>query len=359
MQRDGMETTVDNDFAGLDRPRSFGQWSLETKANVAAGFWTAVAHELGYAITRDLGSARSAEFTEQLFRVHQREFFVAGLKALGLADVTPDTTKCVLYHCMSNSLGGIRARYAVESPSKAWVLYLPSTLSSGWASYTNEASLAAFKGWYANNGPALGNDRLAFVVTHLISQGDPFDAGYFVEAHYAVEPEDRCRFEPGTTPPPASQRRFAAFDDELWPEARRLKARRNFAVDWAWNHVGGAGALLGESGIAAVRHAFGIVVNVYLPYFRAAVGGGGASMIGRYFQAVHEIAGFPVSTSESDAGFRVNIGHDPLERSSFKLSKSTADALHQSILDAWTTMTTDYGVAIRSASPSELFFADV
>ena len=34
-----------------------------------------------------------------------------------------DAVRCARYHCLSNALGGLRMRYAVESADKAWVFY--------------------------------------------------------------------------------------------------------------------------------------------------------------------------------------------------------------------------------------------
>lgn len=351
-----MNTIIDNDFLDIQPPTSFGEWSPAERALMAARYWNAVGDEVDHALIRDIGSARWAEFTEELFRVHQREFFVSGCEALGIADVKPDTKKCVLYHCMSTALGGTRSRYAIESDSKAWIFYLPNTMASGGAVLGNEAHLAAFKGWYANNGPALGNDGLRFVVTHLLSRGDPYDSGYFIDEGVPVALEDRCRVEFGAQPPVLSERRAASFDPETWPEERRMKALRNFALGWAWDRIVGAGSLLGDAGVAGVRHAFEIAVNAYLPYFAAAIGGSGPEMAGRYYAAVHEIAGFRVTTTEMNPGLRVQLSRDPLAQSSFQLSDEMAAATHDCIREAWAVMTADHGVRIEGSSVADLSF---
>jgi len=351
-------TLLDNDFIGMARPAAFADWTLEDKALIAARFWNTLGDELDRTLIRNIGAERTAEFNQELFRVHQREFFVSGCQALGISEVTPDTKKCVLYHCLSTALGGARSRYAIESDSKAWIFYLPDTMSAGGGVYGDEAHLAAFRGWYANNGVALGNDSLAFVVTHLLARGDPYDAGYFVDSGLPVAPEERCTVQFGAVPPPLSARRSAAFDPEVWPEARRLKALRNFAFSWAWDRIVGAVELLGDVGVEGVRHAFEIVINSYLPYFAVAIGGDGASMVGRYFAAVHEIAGVRVNVVELGAGVQVELGVDPIEQSSFELSEGQVDATRRCIAEAWSRITADYGLVIENAAPTVLTFSE-
>jgi hypothetical protein len=348
--------TADNDFLYVERPKPFDAWPLRHRCAVAARFWDAVGSQIDGALIRTVGPARWASFYEELFRVHQRDFFLSGCERLGIADVAPDPKKCVLYHCMSTTLGGVRSRYAIESDAKAWVFYLPDTMLAGGGTHGEEGPIAAFRGWYANNGPALGNDRLAFVLTHLVSRGDPYEAGYFIDTGAPVAPEERLQFDWGAQPPPLAARKRATFDPGTWPEERRLKALRNFAVHWAWDRVGGAVSLIGEPAVSAVGLAFEIVVAAFLPYFETALGGSGASLAGRYFAAVHEIAGVPATVSEDGSEVQVELARDPMAHSSFQVAEETRAATYASIRDAWAGVLSDYGVAIESIGPTDLRF---
>ena len=284
-------TRLDNDFFGLERPQPIEGWSLHEHAFAAERFWSSVAHELDNALIRAVGRRRRADHIEEIYRLQQAEFFVPGCESLGILDGHPVTTTCVLYHCLSTALMGVRSRYAIESPSKAWIFYLPGTGSPSSSTYEADATLAAFRGWYPNNGAALGDEHVAFVVTHLLGQGDLYDAGYFVDTGAPVAAEDRLSVELGThAPPPPSQRRAAELDPEVWPEARRLKSLRKQVYGHAWDHIAAAAVLLEEDGIAAVTVALELSLVAHRPWFEAALGADGPAFWPRYSAAVREIA---------------------------------------------------------------------
>ena len=313
--------TLNNDFFGLEPPQPIERWSLGERALAADRFWNTVANELGNALVRAVGRQRWADYVEEIYRVQQAEFFVPGCESLGIVDGQTTTATCVLYHCHSTALAGVRSRYAIESPSKAWIFYLPSTGSPTVSTYEADATLAAFRGWYPNNGAALGDEQVAFVVTHLFGNGDPYDAGYFVDTGARVATDDRLSVELGVhQAPPPSQRRAAELDAEVWPEARRLKALRKLAYGHAWDHIAAAALLLGDEGIAAVTVAFTLSVHAYRPWFEAALAADGPEFWPRYSAAVDEIAG---------------ASGDPLEKATFTLPDETRARVHDAVRRAW------------------------
>jgi hypothetical protein len=353
-----MNVSVDNDLLGIESPPPFKEWSLEEEALTAAGFWGAIAQELDHALIRDVGVEPWTRYVREILRAHQAAYFIQGCEKLGLADVEPDTLKCALYHCHSNSLGGNRVRYARGSESKGWIFYLPATMGAGTALYPDEYMLAIFGGWHVNNGPSLGNDRMAFVVTHLMSRGDPYDAGYFVDTGEVVHPENRLRVALGEEPPPLSELEPASLDEEVWPAARRWKALRNFAVEWAWERATSAIEMFGTQGAASVGHAVGVVANGYLPYFEAALDAEGAELVGRYFAAVHSVAGWHVSVEEASGSVVVELDRDPLAGPSKEIPDDVARAALARLERAWSTIAAVRGVTIERRGFTYWTFTD-
>ncbi len=230
-----MTIILDNDLHGLARPRAASEWTFQEQTLAGVQFWDAVAHEVDNALLRAVGPERWTAYVEQVFRAQQSAYFPAGADLLGIPGDASDATRCALYHCLSTGLAGSRSRYAIESETKAWIFYQPNIMSVASPAYRRELQLAAYRGWYVHNGPSLGNDRMVFVVTHLVADGDPYDAGYFEDTGRPVPPEDRLRFAHGSTPPPPQDRRLPELDESVWPEERRLRALRNLVSGWAWD----------------------------------------------------------------------------------------------------------------------------
>lgn len=342
----GGRVVLDNDLHGVEPPRPAEQWTLREQVFAGVRFWDELAHELDNALVSTVGPERWTSCLEEIFEVQQRKYFPAGSDLLGIPGDASDTTRCAMYHCLSTGLAGSRSRYAVESDAKAWIFYLPNIMSATSAAYRRDLQLAAYRGWYVHNGPALGNDRMAFVVTHLVADGDPYDAGYFLDTGRPVAPEDRLRFEFGATPPPPARRRVTELDEGTWPEERRLKALRNLVSGWAWDHLVAAPVVLGDAGRVATTRATALVVGSCRPFFDAALGGTGVDAWADYFATVHRVMGIPVTTERAEVT-RVGLGRDPARTSSFEPSAETATAVHEAIRRGWAVTCAEDGVVVE------------
>jgi hypothetical protein len=140
----------------------------------------------------------AAELVFRMFRRQQLEKFLPGLEKLGLRAL-PDAVACAQYHYLSNDLGGVRVEYMYESDCKAWVRYVPPRWLYPGATICavpSEVTRAILRGWHANNGALLGNDRLGFVCTKMTTDGEPGLEGYYEEHDRPLAPEERLRFAP-------------------------------------------------------------------------------------------------------------------------------------------------------------------
>jgi hypothetical protein len=197
-----------NDFpAGLawaSTPRA--ALDAEQAAAFAAAFYGSMWVGVRNAVVREVGFDAAYRLDERELRGHQQAYFLDGVRKLGLEAEPSDAIRCAKYHAMSNALGGgIRVRYAIESLSKAWIFYLPNFADPAVALRRDGVVTANYKGWHSNNGELLGNRRLTFVATHLLSRGDPYDAGYFVETTHEVPEEHRYSANFGERPPPSGR----------------------------------------------------------------------------------------------------------------------------------------------------------
>ena len=196
-----------------------------------------VDNALTLSVIQHHGHEVAEEIQFRVLRSHQKHLFRDGLKKLGLDGEMSDPVRCTKFHVLSNHLGGLRVRYAEESPAKAWVVYdTPYWIDSPWtssmavAAIRPEMLIRTMDAWHANNGPFLGNNRLAFVLTQLVPRGDACDAGYFIETDRDLEPSERLqlRFEDGL--PANLDLRAPELDTSVWPLERQAKAWRNFSV---------------------------------------------------------------------------------------------------------------------------------
>lgn len=178
--------------------------------------------------------ADAAEFVFRIFRRQQLEKFLPGLEKLGFRGL-PDAVACAQYHYLSNDLGGVRVEYMPESDKKAWVRYVPPRWLYPGATICavpSEVTRAILRGWHANNGVLLGNDRLGFVCTKMTTDGEPGLEGYYYEHDRALAPEERLRFAPDEDGPDFDPARAPRLDTATWPTERLGKAMRNYAMTY-------------------------------------------------------------------------------------------------------------------------------
>ncbi len=201
---------------------------------------------LGLVTRRGEDTAR--EYVFRHFRRQHLEKFLPGLRKLGLAD-EPDAPACALYHYHSNALGGVKTGYLRESERKAWVRYPPPRWiwrGTAIAAVPHSVSAAMLHGWHGHNGVSLGNNGLGFVCTGMTVDGMPGLEGYYFDYGRPIDEHERVRFAYGTEQMPrvdwSAQPRL---ETASWPEERRLKTFRAYALEYLRTMLPTLQALLG------------------------------------------------------------------------------------------------------------------
>jgi len=182
-------------------------------------------------------AATAEEFVFQLFRRQHLERFLPGLQKLGLTD-QPHAVAAAKYHYFSNQLGGVKVEYFEESAHKAWVRYPPPRwiwTGAAICAIPSAVNRAMLRGWHAHNGVSLGNPRLGFVCTKTTVDGQPGLEGYYREYDFDLAPEQRLAFRPEESCPPIAGTDLPQLDMQHWPEERKAKAHRNYAMEYIRN----------------------------------------------------------------------------------------------------------------------------
>lgn len=259
-------------MSAADPPGVSGRETDETMARrcrLAYELWTSLWTAVTMSCLRSHGQGAIAELEFRSLRRHQVKHFLAGIAKLGLADEPSDVVRCGRYHYFSNSLGGLPMEYVEELPDRVWVRYRPPfwigdgvTLpSAGPAALGSAFGTAAFRGWHGNNGALLGNPRLAFVQTQNLADGDPWDAGYFCEVDRDLPPGEAHLRSPGEWGPRFDPDAAPVLPSADWPEARRWRALRNYAVDHTATRFTILSEMFGTLGAAhVVEHGFRMVL---------------------------------------------------------------------------------------------------
>jgi len=212
--------------------------SLRARVAVSTKFaWIAVSGLTAIA-AREQGEKALNDLWRMLMSVEQKTRFLEALKKLGI-DQGPPATIAARYHYFSNSIGGLTMHYIEETPKKVWIRYL-----APWGSYPGISALLVppsvrrtiLTTWHPRNGELLGCPRLGWVVTKFVSEGHPYDEGYFYESDHDLAPEERFRVEAVEHSPEFDPAKAPKLDPVAWPEARWLKGNHNYAVDYL-DHV--------------------------------------------------------------------------------------------------------------------------
>jgi hypothetical protein len=238
-------------------------WTLnpETRLRATSDIGFSIFSALLSATLRHSDHEQVGDLLVSIFRSHHGDYFVDGLRKLGLDSEESDAIKSAKYHYFSNVIGGIDMGYAQESNRKAWVFYKtpfcyfdsPQWPSASAAFMRPEGYAAVFRAWHGNNGRSLGNPRLAFHFTHMLFRGDPYDAGYFEEHHEALSPDQTYQEHWGETPPPMTTLEFGP----AWTLERRLKAVSNYHAGYVGDSVQHLVSAFGVADAAAiVEHAY-------------------------------------------------------------------------------------------------------
>lgn len=207
----------------------------------------------------------AAEFVFRLFRQQHLERFVPGLEKLGLAG-EPHAVACARYHYLSNQLGGVKVEYLEEHARKAWVRYPPPRwiwLGTAICAVPSEVNRAMLRGWHAHNGVTLGNPRLGFVCTKMTTDGQPGLEGYYQEYDHDLAPGERLQFRPDEVCPPIDPARLPALDATAWPEERKAKAYRNYAMEYLRNALPVLAGLLDREEALAIGRVCGRQIGMH------------------------------------------------------------------------------------------------
>jgi len=214
-------------------------WTLLSRCRAAVGFFSAVEATAYVAINRLAGADALDEVIARLLGDHMEAHFLDGLSKLSIPEDASDAVKCALYHVLSNELGGYRVGFVPESDDKAWIFYnVPYQEAHPWMGVAYAGLRPSYwvqqmLNWHAYDGEALGNRGVAFVSTHFVSLGDPYDAGYFVDLHRPLSQDERLQFRLGELPAVDTPISYPRNDAQTWPVDRRAKAHRNYARGYA------------------------------------------------------------------------------------------------------------------------------
>lgn len=243
--------------------------SVERQCTLAYELWTALFSALVFACLREHDQDLIIELERRAVRRHQHKHFTDGLRKLGLGPELGDVVRCARYHYFSNTLGGLPMHYMEESPKRVWIRYLapywmgdgPTQPAAGPSVLGSAFGRAPFLGWHANNGAFLGNDRLVFVQTQGLADGDPWDAGYFTLHDRPLPPGEGYLRRVGEWGPRFDPARAPALPHTDWPAQRRAKALRNYGIDFTASRFSTLVTLVGTAAAARiVEHAYTVVL---------------------------------------------------------------------------------------------------
>lgn len=232
---------------------------------------------------REKGETVLVEIWRRLLASEQRDRFLAALEKLEIRDNPPAVT-AALYHYFSNSIGGLNMQVVIESPRKAWIRYM-----APWGSYPGMAALcvptsvrrAILSTWHPRNGELLDCPRLGWVATKFVSEGHPYDEGYFYEYDRDLRPEERFRVEHVAKSPEFVPELAPKLNPETWPEARILKGGYNYAVDYVRHVIHIVYELLGVNAANdVIRAAMRLLACQFTPTLSNATGEHGKDAVG-------------------------------------------------------------------------------
>ena len=216
-----------------ERPVTEDLDALRARVALSTRFAWVVVSGLTAIAARERGEKALNDIWAALLSSEQKSRFLEALKKLGIDD-GPPATIAARYHYFSNAIGGLTMQYVEETPKKVWIRYM-----SPWGSYPGISALLVppsvrrtiLSTWHPRNGELLG-----WVATKFVSEGHPYDEGYFCEYDHDLRPEERFRVEVVSSSPEFDPEKAPRLDPVAWPEARWLKGNHNYAVDYA-GHV--------------------------------------------------------------------------------------------------------------------------
>lgn len=283
-------------------------WGTRRRCETIARFWGLHWSAIQLTVLREKGGDDLARLKYLILRRHQRSHFLEGVDKLGIDRSLPPAIVAGRYHYFSNAIGGLTMEYVEESPKKVWIRYLPPAWSfPGQSLFAVPPAVehAMFAGWHPFNGASLGTKRLAFVVTKVYQQGEPYDEGYFIEHDRDLDPDEHLRFEPVTRSPDFDPEKAPKLSPQEWPEERLAKARRNFALGYVEDAIVTAQEMYGVQAAASlIGHAARMTAIQFFHEFRTTFGVGGskAADLVAIAEALATLAGDEISVSVEKDG---------------------------------------------------------
>lgn len=209
--------------------------ALSADCQLAAKFWKLTRSALMAMTCREKGEEATKRLGVMMLGQHQKEFYLEGLRKLGIRDDEPPAIRAAKYHYLANVIDGVTLEYIEESPRKVWLRspapmwYYPGVSLFALPSSISHATATA---WYPRNGALMGCPRLGWVSTKLLPDMEACGEGYFIEYEHDLGLGEEYRFEPVTHTPEFDPSKAPRLDSRVWPEARILKARRNIAREY-------------------------------------------------------------------------------------------------------------------------------
>ena len=186
---------------------------------------------LNLIVYREKGEDGLRELWQGMLGPRHQAQFLQGLAKLGIDAGGPPAVVAGKYHYLSNLVGGLRMQYIEELPAKVWNRNMgPMWAFPGLAMLAIPTTLRReiMAVWHPNDGPLLGSNRLGWVITKTMTEGHPFDEGYFCEYPHQIGPSERVRYEVTAHTPECDEAAQPSLDPALWPQPRILKARKRY-----------------------------------------------------------------------------------------------------------------------------------
>ena len=222
--------------------------SLRQRVALSSKFAWLVVSAVTATLFREKGEQALNDVWRTLMSAEQAIRFRDALVKLGIEN-DPPAVAAAKYHYFSNSIGGLTMQYVEESPRKAWIRYMPP-----WGSFPGISAMTVplstrrtiLSTWHPRNGELLGCPRLRWVATKFVSEGHPYDEGYFEEVDHDLPLDQRMEIRVVQQSPEFDPAKAPKLDPQAWPEARVLKGHHNYAADYALHAIEAVRKLHGE-----------------------------------------------------------------------------------------------------------------
>lgn len=338
------------DLEEADFPLYPLEWSR--RAELANQVWFALDTANRFLLLSRWGTERTEQLEFHFIRKHQETHFLDGLAKLGL-DSEPPHIASAKYHVQSNVLGGLDMGYRLDDEGRAWIFYFPPSpfgASSmqpgpGVLCVPTPVILAGMRGWHANNGVLLNAPRLQFTVTDLLSEGGPYDAGYFSLAEVEVAEDDRLVISFDEVAPVPSHPPALAGG---WPQGRRDAALEKYSAQYA---VGGLAQIAQRSSLdEAAIIAEAAFTTVFVSWSRILIKEfkinelNSRSRLARLMEETFALIGEQLVRHESADGIRLETVRTRLTAPEYEGWECTPDVILDAIATSWCVASRAIGV---------------